>query len=50
MGGRAHPNVVMIAAAKVGGIMANSTYPVDFLYDNLMIESNIIRTAWKAKR
>ena len=46
--GEHHPNVVMIAAAKVGGIMANNTYPVDFLYDNLMIESNIIRTAWKA--
>src|SRR5690242_14814745 len=41
------PNVVVIAAAKVGGIMANDTYPVDFLYDNLMIESNVINAAWK---
>ena len=41
------PQVVILAAAKVGGIMANSAYPVDFLYDNLMIESNIINTAWK---
>jgi GDP-L-fucose synthase len=41
------PNVVIIAAAKVGGIMANDRYPVDFLYDNLMIQSNIINAAWK---
>jgi GDP-L-fucose synthase len=41
------PNVVILAAAKVGGIMANNEYPVDFLYDNLMIESNIINAAWK---
>src|SRR6185312_13384800 len=43
-----HPNVVIIAAAKVGGIMANDAYPVDFLYDNLMIEANIIHAAWKS--
>jgi GDP-L-fucose synthase len=41
------PNVVVLAAAKVGGIMANNAYPVDFLYDNLMIEANIINAAWK---
>src|SRR3977135_2045291 len=41
------PNVVIIAAANVGGILANNTYPVDFLYDNLMIEANIINSAWK---
>jgi GDP-L-fucose synthase len=41
------PNAIIIAAAKVGGIMANSSYPVDFLYDNLMIEANIIHAAWK---
>jgi GDP-L-fucose synthase len=41
------PNVVILAAAKVGGIMANNAYPVDFLYDNLMVESNIINAAWK---
>ncbi|HEY9080178.1 GDP-L-fucose synthase [Magnetovibrio sp.] len=39
------PDAVIIAAAKVGGIYANDTYPVDFLYNNLMIESNIIHAA-----
>ena len=42
---KAHPDVVIIAAATVGGILANDTRPVDFLYDNLMIESNIIESA-----
>ncbi|SDE89980.1 GDP-L-fucose synthase [Rhodospira trueperi] len=36
------PDMVFVAAAKVGGIHANSTFPADFLYDNLMIEANII--------
>jgi len=39
------PQVVVIAAAKVGGIMANSTLPADFLYDNLMIAANLIHAA-----
>src|SRR5262245_18053279 len=39
------PTVVIIAAAKVGGILANDTYPVDFLYDNLMIEANLIHAS-----
>jgi GDP-L-fucose synthase len=39
------PNVVVIAAARVGGILANDSYPVEFLYDNLMIEANLIRAA-----
>lgn len=39
---------VYLAAAKVGGIHANNTYPADFIYENLMIESNIIHSAWKA--
>lgn len=39
---------VYLAAAKVGGIHANSTYPADFIYENLMIECNIIHSAWKA--
>jgi len=39
------PDVVVVAAAKVGGIGANSTYPADFLYDNLMIEANLIEAA-----
>jgi GDP-L-fucose synthase len=42
------PDVVVIAAAKVGGIMANATYPADFLYDNLMIEANLIQAAFEA--
>ncbi|WP_295530986.1 GDP-L-fucose synthase [Novosphingobium sp. Chol11] len=39
------PEVVVLAAAKVGGILANDTYPADFLYDNLMIEANVIEAA-----
>jgi len=39
------PEVVVVAAAKVGGILANSSYPVDFLYDNLMIEANVLHAA-----
>ena len=41
----ASPDVVVIAAARVGGILANDTYPADFIYDNLMIEANVIRAA-----
>jgi GDP-L-fucose synthase len=41
------PDYVFLAAAKVGGIVANNTYRADFLYDNIMIESNIIHAAWK---
>src|SRR5436190_9783327 len=46
------PDYVFLAAAKVGGIMANSTYRAEFLYDNLMIEANIIHQAYlnKAKK
>ena len=39
------PDAVFLAAAKVGGILANDTYPADFLYDNLMIEANVIEAA-----
>jgi len=39
------PDAVVVAAAKVGGILANDTFPADFLYDNLMIEANIIEAA-----
>lgn len=42
------PDHVFLAAAKVGGIVANNTWRADFLYDNLMIESNIIHQAYKA--
>jgi len=41
------PGYVFLAAAKVGGIMANNTYKAEFLYDNLMIETNIIQAAYK---
>jgi GDP-L-fucose synthase len=40
------PEVVIIAAAKVGGILANNTYRAEFLYDNLMIEANLIHTSY----
>jgi len=39
------PDAVVVAAAKVGGILANDTYPAEFLYDNLMIETNIVHAA-----
>lgn len=42
------PDVVILAAAKVGGIMANNTYPADFIYKNLMIECNVIHQAFAA--
>ena len=41
------PEVIIIAAAKVGGILANNTYRADFIYDNLMIEANLINAAYK---
>ena len=40
------PEYVLLAAAKVGGIIANDKYPADFIYTNLMIQSNIIHQAW----
>lgn len=43
------PDYVFMAAAKVGGIYANSTYPAEFIYDNLMIQTNIIQASYKAK-
>ena len=47
--GAQRPQVVFLAAAKVGGILANDSYPADFLYENLMIASNIIHAAALAK-
>ncbi len=44
---REKPQVVFLAAAKVGGINANNIYPAEFLYENLMIEANIIQAAYK---
>src|SRR5262245_28156039 len=43
----ARPKAIFVAAAKVGGILANSTSPAMFLYDNLMIGANIIHAAWR---
>lgn len=42
------PEVVVLAAAKVGGIHANNTYPAEFIYENLMIECNVIHQAFEA--
>ena len=41
----ARPDLIFVAAAKVGGILANDTYPADFLYDNAMIAANVIHSA-----
>jgi GDP-L-fucose synthase len=43
------PEYVFLAAARVGGILANNTYPAEFLYDNLLIEANIIHSSYLAK-
>lgn len=43
---RQRPQYVFLAAAKVGGILANNTYPADFVYNNLMIQSNIIHSSY----
>lgn len=43
------PDVVILAAAKVGGILANNTFPADFIYENLMIECNVIHQAFAAE-
>jgi GDP-L-fucose synthase len=42
------PEYVFLAAAKVGGIQANNTYRADFLYENLMIQNNVIHQAYKS--
>jgi len=42
------PEYVFLAAAKVGGILANNTYPAEFIYQNLLIESNVIHSAYEA--
>jgi GDP-L-fucose synthase len=43
------PTVVVLAAAKVGGIQANSSYPADFLLENLKTQTNVIETAWRSE-
>lgn len=42
------PDVVILAAAKVGGILANADHPANFIYDNLIIETNVIHEAWRS--
>ena len=44
---RERPDQVYLAAAKVGGILANSTYPAEFIRDNLAIQTNVIHSAWR---
>jgi len=44
-----NPDYVILAAAKVGGIHANNTYPADFIYQNIMIEANVINSAYESK-
>lgn len=44
---RHQPDYVVVAAARVGGIHANNTYPAEFIYQNLMLECNLIDSAWK---
>ena len=46
--GREKPEVVLLAAAKVGGILANDTYPAQFIHDNLAIQTNVIHEAFRA--
>ena len=43
-----HPEYVLLAAAKVGGILANNTYPADFIHDNLAVQLNVMHQAWRA--
>jgi GDP-L-fucose synthase len=43
------PDAVIVAAAKVGGIQSNNTYRAEFIYDNLMIEANIINSAYQIR-
>lgn len=45
---REKPEYVFLAAAKVGGILANSTYPANFIYDNLMIATNVVHAAYQS--
>ena len=42
------PDCVFLAAAKVGGILANDTYPADFIHDNLAVQLNVLHEAWRA--
>lgn len=46
---QAKPDYVVLAAAKVGGIFANNEYPADFIYENLMVQTNVIHQAYKTQ-
>jgi GDP-L-fucose synthase len=46
--GANRPDAIFLAAAKVGGILANDTYPADFLFDNLMIQTNVVEAAYRS--
>jgi GDP-L-fucose synthase len=46
---RERPEYVFLAAAKVGGILANDTYPADFIHDNLAVQLNVLHEAWRAR-
>ncbi len=41
------PTLVLLAAARVGGILANNTYPADFIHDNIIVQDNVIHSAWQ---
>ena len=45
--GRERPDIVILCAARVGGILANSTYPAEFIHTNLAIQTNVIHDAWR---
>ena len=45
---RNRPHAIVLAAARVGGIVANDTQPARFIYENLMIEANVVHAAWQA--
>jgi GDP-L-fucose synthase len=45
---QARPEYVVMAAAKVGGILANDTYPAEFIYENLQVQNNMVHGAWQA--
>jgi len=45
---RERPDAVVLAAAKVGGIHANDAYPAEFIYENLMMEANVVHESWRA--
>ena len=47
--GKNKPDIILIAAARVGGILENNNYPADFISDNLQIQTNVITSAYKIK-